>query len=196
MLFATVSFFACGPNLETIEVKNDAGILTERYTQDPETELRQGKSNLFFEDGTVQEESNYDKGVLEGERKLYYENGSLQAIERYDKGTFAGIYQAYYENDTLELEGQYINGVMSGEWKRYYQSGKLMEVVAFENNEENGPFIEYHENGKTKAKGAYKDGDNEHGELKLYDEAGELERTMTCVMGRCETVWQKEEKQI
>jgi len=196
LLFAIVSFFACGPKLETIEVKNEAGIVTERYTQDPKTELREGKSALYFENGKVQEESNYTNGILAGERKLYYDNGKLQAIERYEKGTFAGIYQAFYENDTLELEGQYIDGVMNGKWKRYYETGKIMEVVMFKDNEENGPFIEYYENGKTKAEGTYMNGDNEHGELKMYDETGELERTMNCLMGRCETVWQKEEKKI
>ncbi len=196
LLFASLLFFACSPSTETIEIKNEAGILTERYTQDTKTELRVGVSYHYFEDGTVQDESNYTNGILDGERKLYYENGKLQAIERYDKGIFAGTYQAFYENDSLELEGQYVSGIMSGAWKRYYKSGQLMEVVVFEKNEENGPFIEYYENGKTKAEGTYLNGDNEHGELKLYDETGELERRMNCLMGRCETIWQREEKEI
>ena len=81
---------------------------------------------------------------------------------------------------------------MQGIWKKYYESGKLMESVTMRDNEENGPFVEYWENGNLKAEGAYLDGDNEDGELKLYDEHGELEKTMQCERGMCYTTWKKE----
>ena len=83
---------------------------------------------------------------------------------------------------------------MEGEWKRYYKNKQTREVVLFKNNDENGPFVEYYENGQLKAEGTYKGGDNEDGELKLYDENGVLIKIADCVMGRCKTRWKKEEK--
>jgi len=77
-------------------------------------------------------------------------------------------------------------------WKRYYDSGELMEIVNFVENEENGPFVEYYKNGNKKATGNYLDGDNEHGELELFDEQGELIKKMNCNKGICRTSWTKE----
>ena len=48
---------------------------------------------------------------------------------------------------------------------------------------------------KTKAAGNYLAGDNEHGELKLFDENGELIKKMNCNNGLCQTSWTKEENE-
>jgi len=192
-LLTIISLMACGPRLESIEVKNEKGQIISRYTQDPNTQLREGKSFSYFEDGAILEEAYYQNGILEKERKLYFENGQVQAKENYENNQFKGLYQAFYENGQLELEGYYTNGEMNNDWKRYYETGELMEVVTFKSNEENGPFIEYYKNGHKKAEGVYLEGDNEHGELKMYSETGELVRTMNCVTGRCQTTWKKME---
>ena len=81
---------------------------------------------------------------------------------------------------------------MTGKWKGYYDNGALKEEVIFVNNQENGPFIEYYPNGKLKAEGTYLEGDYEQGELKLYNESGELIRRMNCEKGVCKTVWKAE----
>ena len=182
---------ACS-SVETIEVKNDSGKLTERFSQNKKTKQKEGKLVRFFEDGAIQEESNYQKDTLHGERKIYYENGQLQIVEKYKAGNFDGLYQAYYTNGQLELEGNYISGSMNGQWTRFYETGEKMEVVTFKDNEENGPFTEYHINGQLKAKGAYMNGDNEHGELQLFNETGQLIKKMNCEIGRCKTTWVKE----
>ena len=184
---------ACGPNLKTIEVQNERGQITERYTQDPETKLKEGKSYQYYEDGTVHAESDYKQGQLDGQRKLFYPNGQVEIIERYKAGQFEGLFQSYHNDGQPQLEGKYTDHEMGGSWNRYYASGALMEEVHFKQNEENGPFIEYYENGKLKAQGSYLDGDNEHGELKLFDEQGELVKTMDCNKGRCLTTWRKTE---
>ncbi len=184
-------FIACS-SVETIEVKNDAGILTERFTQNKKTKQKEGKYMHYFEDGSVSEEANYEKGILHGERKIYYENGQVQILEQYKEGNFDGLYQAFYNTGQLELEGTYTDGSMGGLWTRFYETGEKMEVVAFEDNEENGPFTEYHLNGQLKAKGAYLNGDNEHGDLQLFNENGQLIKKMNCDNGRCKTTWVKE----
>ncbi len=192
-----ISLTACSPKTKIIEVQNEAGVIIERYVQNTTTNQKEGKSELFDDNGELLETAFYKNGQLDGKRTLYHINGEIQAIEPYENGVFKGDFQTFYENKQLELTGKYVNGTMNGEWKRYYDSGELMEVVTFVNNEENGPFVEYYRNGKMKATGTYLEGDNEHGELQLFDEYGELTKKMNCNRGACRTTWtKKEEKSV
>lgn len=187
-----LNLVACS-NLETIEVKNDAGVLTEVYTRKKDDFAKEGIYKAFDDNGVLIEEANYKNDTLHGERKIYHENGTVQAIEQYQNGLFEGKWQSFTPDGALELEGNYVNNKMAGIWKRYYNTGKTKEEVTFVDNNENGPFVEYYENGNKKAEGNYMDGDNEHGKLKLYRKDGTLERKMNCNVGLCRTVWQLEE---
>ena len=103
-----------------------------------------------------------------------------------------GEFKKYFDSGVLKVEGNYVENYMEGSWRVYYPSGQLKEDVTFSKNIENGPFIEYHENGNLKAEGNYLNGDFEHGELKLYNKGGELEKIMDCNAGICHTRWKKE----
>ena len=94
------------------------------------------------------------------------------------------------------MEGVYINNQIEGVWFKYYPTGELMEEVHFSKNLENGPFKEYYKNGQLSVEGHYKDGDNEHGELKFYSEDGAHIKTMDCDRGMCRTIWKLEEPTI
>jgi len=177
-------------NLEIVE-KTDAYGNIERYSRRLSDYAKEGAYSLISPEGNVLETANYLNDTLHGSRVLYFETGDTQIVERYEYGLFAGPYQTYYEGGSMELEGEYIANSMEGTWKRYYKDGQLMEEVGFQDNQENGPFIEYHPNGNLKAEGYYKDGDNEHGSLKLYDEEGILVKTMNCKHGVCRTIWEK-----
>ncbi len=188
-----LGIFACSPKTKMVEVKDDAGNVIERYMTDVEKEVKEGKSEIFSSTGQLLETAFYKNGQLHGQRVLFHENGTTQAIEQYENGQFAATFKAFYDNEQLELEGKYVSGKMDGEWKRYYDSGELMEIVTFVENEENGPFVEYYRNGNKKATGTYLAGDNEHGELQLFDEQGGLIKKMNCNKGICRTSWTKEE---
>lgn len=192
ILLIFITFLACGDKVKLVEVRNDEGIVIERYEEGLDGS-RNGTTIKYNEEGQKMEESHYKDGILHGERTIFYpESGEVNIEERYSNGEFDGTYQYFYENGQLEFIGEYENGIMKRDWKRFYENSQLREVVQFENNMENGPFIEYHENGNLKAEGSYYDGDNEHGELKLYNEAGVLERKMECDSGRCQTIWKME----
>lgn len=182
--------YAASGSVELVEQTDGYGNL-ERYSRRVSDFAKEGPYSLFTPDGTLLETAEYRDDQLHGSRVLYYENGDTQVVERYAYGKFSGPYRAYYAGGALELAGEYTNDVMEGEWKGYYPNGQLREVVQFQDNEENGPFVEYHENGRLKAEGYYKDGDNEHGLLKLYDENGEHVKSMNCQHGVCRTVWEK-----
>lgn len=183
--------FGCKNGLETVETKDDFGYLI-KYTRSKKDFAKEGLYVKLNPDGSKYEEAQYKADLLHGERKIYGESGNVEILENYLAGKFEGSYQQFYENGKLQLEGLYVNNLATGDWKKYYKSGQLMEIVAMKDNMENGRFIEYHENGNLKTEGTYLDGDNEHGELKLYNEAGKLIKKMNCERGICRTSWEKE----
>ena len=191
MLTSCFCLFACISKFEKVEVRDDAGKITESYTIDKETKKRQGIYHRFINERLV-EESYYKQDTLDGKRYLFDEEGNRIIAETYQAGIYHGPYYSYYPDGSIKIEGQYQAGTMEDVWTKYYASGQLMEKVRMHKNEENGPFIEYHENGNLKAEGSYLNGDNEHGELLLYDESGELERKMECNKGICHTTWTRE----
>ncbi len=177
-------------NLEMIEHKDDYGY-TEKYYRRKSDFAKEGKYVRRNEAGKIVETAEYTNDTLNGVRVIFYESGDTQYVERYKMGLFVGPYEVYYQNGHMAQRGQYIDNAMQGIWLRYYDTGELMEEVTFVDNEENGPFREYHKNGQLKAEGAYRNGDNEEGPLKLYDEEGELIKEMDCKYGICKTVWEK-----
>lgn len=188
--FAIIFLAACS-DMETIEVKDENGKIKEQYSLNKQTKKKEGAYLAFYPNGQKLEESFYINDSLHGERKLFYENGQLESVTNHANGMFEGKYQKYNEQGKLTNEGQYLNNEMSGVWKKWDGSGALVEEVAFMANLENGPFKEFYPNGKLKAEGIYLDGDNEQGELKIYDETGELVERKHCEFGNCATAWSK-----
>ena len=170
-----------------MEAQDEYGY-TEKYFRRSSDYAKEGWYQRFDTQNRKVEEAYYLHDTLDGMRILYYNSGDTMSVETYRKGAFEGPFRAYHENGKKKAEGNYAANAMSGVWLSYYTDGALKESVTFRDNAENGPFKEYHPNGKIKAEGSYLDGDNEHGELKIYDENGELLRTMICNRGVCRTV--------
>ena len=191
--FLVVSVASGCSDVESVENKDDNGVLLEKYERKKDNLAKHGKYTAFHSNGQVFEERFYQNDLLEGESRIYYENGKLDYIENHVKGEYVGMYKKYYENGQLSNEGQYVDNQMNGLWKRWYDNGQLREEVPFVGNEENGHFKEYHENGKIKTEGAYINGDHEQGELRIYDINGTLTEKMICEYGVCGTTWRKEE---
>ncbi len=191
-LVLLLSLAACS-DVRQVEVRNEDGVVTERYFVGKEDSLRQGKYETFDQEGKLIETANYQDDYLEGTRTLYYPDGAKQYEETHRAGKFDGPYRAFYPDGQLQLEGQYTDGSGDGTWTGYYPDGAKKEEVTMADNTSDGPFKEWHPNGMLKAEGVYVAGDKEHGELLLYDETGELERKMQCDRGLCRTLWQSEQ---
>ncbi|MFN0014254.1 MAG: toxin-antitoxin system YwqK family antitoxin [Saprospiraceae bacterium] len=190
-IFLLLVFAACGPKVETVEMKNDFG-QTERYQRRKKDFAKEGLYQRFHQEGYLIEEAQFVNDTMHGVRKMFYQNGKLERTEDYKHGILHGLLVLYYENGQKQLEQAYVQGVLQGLSTKWYKSGVLSEKVNMRNNEENGPFTEWHENGNLKAEGFYLDGDNEHDTLKLYDTLGQLERRMVCHKGACSTIWLRE----
>jgi antitoxin component YwqK of YwqJK toxin-antitoxin module len=180
---------SCGTSL--VKRTESGAYYTEEYMLRKKDQVKHGPYKKYTLDGQLLEEGVYEEGEVNGIRKKYVD-GKIAAIETVKEGVFHGLYQSFYPNGGVNSEGFYDEEQMVGVWKRFYKNGQVLEEVTFEDNIENGPFKEYYENGNIKAEGAYLNGDQEHGELLLYNEKGELIRKMNCVEGICRTTWEKD----
>ena len=193
-LLLVLCLFACSAPVEQVENRNDLQNYVEKYTVIKGTNTKHGAYTRHTLNGDLLEEATYEKGNMIGQQKIY-ERGVLYSVAHFNEGQHHGTYQTFYPSGKVNVEGEYVDNVMTGKWKRYYPDGDLMEVVTFENNEENGSFVEFYPNGNVKAEGDYLNGDNEHGELFLYDINGILIKKMMCQEGICRTTWVKEGKE-
>jgi antitoxin component YwqK of YwqJK toxin-antitoxin module len=168
----------------------------ERFERDKKNFAKEGRYQKLSAEGKLLEEANYHLDVLEGERRYFYPNGNVESLENYKNGKLHGKYRKFLENGNVRLEQDFEDGVMQGLSVRYYPNGAIEERVTMKNNEEDGPFQEFYENGKLKTEGTYApfEGESalEQGELKEYDESGQLIRIADCVNGRCSTRWKKD----
>lgn len=199
-LFA--GLMACEPQLEQVEQTDTYGYKAVASIH-PKTGKKTGVFERFDPGGSLVERAHYKDDLLDGPRMLFSATGDTILIEHYAltlgkygemASIFSGPYRAFYEPEgQLRNKGQYIGNAMAGIWYRYYTNGQAAEAVTFKDNEENGVFIEWHENGQLKAEGAYSPGGKEEGELRLYNEQGQLQRVMECTIGICRTLWHSEQ---
>ena len=178
---------SCGDNIIRSQYATGEKHEEYQYTGDS---LKHGFYKRFSKGGILMEEANYAEGKLNGERILYTDKGEREVIEVYENDILNGPFKEFHPNGKLKFSGVYTNNVLSGTVNVFYPSGKLKEEVQFAENMEDGPFKEFHENGKLKWEGTYRNGDNEFGQLKEYNEEGELIRKMMCdERAICTTTW-------
>lgn len=188
--------FGCSSEVESVEEFDDLGYRIQ-YKRNKETYAKEGTYQRFSPAGQLVELATYRQDSLEGKRILFSDQGDTLIVENYAGGVFRGPYRRFYEDASQVLQqGQYVDNRMEGLWRAFYKNGQLKEEVQFANNQEEGPFKEWYENGEVKAEGTYRDGDNEDGELRLYDPSGVLERIMQCEMGICRTSWVRDSTQV
>ncbi|WP_116787581.1 toxin-antitoxin system YwqK family antitoxin [Flavobacterium psychrotrophum] len=85
-----------------------------------------GARKVFFENGTLAEETNYVNGVKEGAYKKYTEKGLVLEEATYKNDEFNGP-AAYRDADgNVASQGLYKNGLKHGVWK-FYDKGKLVK---------------------------------------------------------------------
>src|SRR5687767_14770720 len=173
-----------------LEVDPDTGYQTT-YSIKKENEVYHGPYSKSDSTGLLLERGHYEDGQLHGIREILFPDGKVKVRERYEKGKMTDLYEYYFPNGQLELKGYYVDGAMYGAWQKYDDKGNLLEVVTMVNNEEMGPFTEYYPDGKIQVEGMYLHGPNEDGILKMFDESGELYKTMLCDSGICVTTWEK-----
>lgn len=108
---------------------------TETYTNQGKLT---GKRLVYYNNGQLAEEANYEEGTLEGISKWYSLKGVVLKQFIYKQGELNGVSEIYNGKGELLAKGQYKAGKKVGVWK-YYENGKLKEEKDFNKKPRKSP---------------------------------------------------------
>jgi antitoxin component YwqK of YwqJK toxin-antitoxin module len=108
---------------------NNSNKIMTLETYDNEGRL-QGKRIVFYENGQLAEEVNYEEGSIEGVSKWYSLKGTVLKEFVYKNNELHGIAKNYNGKGEILTEGSYKRGKKTGVWK-YYEEGKLVKQKDF-----------------------------------------------------------------
>jgi antitoxin component YwqK of YwqJK toxin-antitoxin module len=108
---------------------NNSNKIMTLETYDNEGRL-QGKRIVFYENGQLAEEVNYEEGSIEGVSKWYSLKGTVLKEFVYKNNELHGIAKNYNGKGEILTEGSYQRGKKTGVWK-YYEEGKLVKQKDF-----------------------------------------------------------------
>ena len=107
-----------------------------------------------------------------GKHIVYYQNGNVKAQGNYQNNKKEGEWNYFYDNGKLALKKNFVNGEQVGEWTYYNQDGSLaFKVDDIAKIEEKADITRY-ENNKVKTKVTFVNGKKEITPVK--NEQGEL----------------------
>ena len=69
---------------------------------------------------------------LNGNQKIYYENGKVKSEGNYENNSKEGLFKFYYENENKKSEGLFTNDMKQGVWKEWYVNG--MREITYKDN--------------------------------------------------------------
>lgn len=114
-----------------------------------------GPFKVYYEDGEVLQEGNFEKGLLQDTIRTWYPNGDLKDITLFEKGVPHGPALAYNSSGNLIKRVPFAGGRISGELKEFFEDGTVKLRQFYQNGNQEGDFFEYHPNGKLKTKGQF-----------------------------------------
>lgn len=96
--------------------------------------LRDGKLEIYSENGQLNHLSTYVKNKLNGERIQHYENGQVYKRENFIKGNFYGTQEYFADNGDKLYSAEYISDDFHGDFK-IYEKGKLVKTKKYDSDE-------------------------------------------------------------
>jgi antitoxin component YwqK of YwqJK toxin-antitoxin module len=117
-----------------------------------------GIQTIWYDNGNMQERTEYQHGEKHGSWKEWWENGQLKYECSYANDQFNGDYKYWWKDGTQLAEGSYINGKKEGIWTFWYGNGNKSTVYTYVNDQWNGPSTTWYENGVKESEGNYVNG--------------------------------------
>lgn len=112
----------------------------------------------FYADGTLFQESFYEKGILQQVKKYQFD-GNLYSVTDYANGKLNGPFKKYHTNGKLAESGQNLNDENDGAWKTYHRNGNIENEFTYEKGKLHGLFKSYDKDGKIHYSFKYRKGE-------------------------------------
>lgn len=164
------------PTTKKMTQKNGAWFLKD-------SELYTGKFIDYYLNGKKEGEGYLFNGKLKGKRLLFYPEGNLSDEVEYENGLQNGLEKRYFKNGTLMQRGEFKNGKEIGVWEMYHPNGQLKQRTNFVNGKMDGESVSYYSTGEIKGKNNYISGVYQKDKIndklfELYNQSQELYRRM------------------
>jgi len=112
--------------------------------------LYSGQFIDYYYSGRKQGEGVFLNGKLYGPRKMYYQNGKLAMERDYQDGIENGFENEYYEDGSLKQKGAFVNGKEEGIWESFYPNGQAKLRSKYKAGEVFDTATKYYSTGKIK----------------------------------------------
>ena len=107
----------------------------------PQLFLRPNGDTIAFENYKVISKKDLTESILHGVQKLYYSNGKLESEVNYNLGQLDGIYKKYNKEGILINDRNFKNGKENGKCISYFDDGKKMFEENWKEGVKNGAFV-------------------------------------------------------
>jgi antitoxin component YwqK of YwqJK toxin-antitoxin module len=113
--------------------------------------VRNGKTQVYYKNGHLEYEVNYEKGVVVDKMvTFYHDNGAIKRKISHEYNLPHGEVIDFYKNGNVYKTQFMEYGDLNGEWKSYYEDGKVLGVGNQKKGLWDGLIAEYHPNGNKK----------------------------------------------
>ncbi|NKB88770.1 MAG: MBL fold metallo-hydrolase [Acidobacteria bacterium] len=114
-----------------------------------------------------------------GPFKLYFKNGLVSCEGEFENGRKSGRWKYFLNNGQMQSSGRFKDGKIVGRWKWFFKTGEPRGTGGFDDEEQkHGLWKRFHSNGQLWDEGRFEHG-KKRGTWKVYDEAGELLKTQS-----------------
>jgi antitoxin component YwqK of YwqJK toxin-antitoxin module len=97
------------------------------------------------------EEGDYVDGMRQGKWNLWHENGKLRRTENFLNGKLEGSWKQFRDDGTLESEESYKNNLRDGKWVAYDSTGKHVDAkLEYKAGVPDGVWTYYYDEATTK----------------------------------------------
>lgn len=121
----------------------------------PQLFLRQNGDTISFENYKVISKKDQIQSILHGVQKLYFSNGKLESEVNYNLGELDGVYKKYNKEGILIIDRNFKNGKENGRYISYNDDGKKMLEENWKEGVKNGAFVYYMPNDSIKSQENY-----------------------------------------
>jgi antitoxin component YwqK of YwqJK toxin-antitoxin module len=110
------------------------------YISYNKSEQQHGVMKIFYDNGKLKYEGNFNNGKEHGTIKFYRDSGKLVTEENYKNGVLHGYCKSYYENEDKAWEKKYNEGKLDGIqrfWEENQNGSKMGQIYYYKGFEEN-----------------------------------------------------------
>ncbi len=148
IFFFTLCFFSIDINSQTLQLKDGKYLDNEGL---PYT----GVYREFHENGAVKLEIELIDGIKDGKVNLYFEDGKIHEVYSYKQNLMDGLWLTYNTENIKTAEANYLNDKKDGTWKIWDDNGNLLYLMQYKNGEKTGTWIKYNDKGEEIARKTY-----------------------------------------